>query len=308
MPRVTVVIPTFGRPELVCRAIRSVVAQTVTDIQITVVIDGDDPATVAALSTIGDDRLRWIIHDEARGAGQARNTGAEAAAGKWIAFLDDDDEWLPTKLERQLAAVPVGERAVLTALSKVVSSYGTYVWPASPYDGRVPVDEWMFDRQTWTRGGESFIQCSSLMVPRPLFDLMKFTNARQHQDWEFVIRAVKQHGYELITPDEPLLVYYVPEQRKSVSLAATWRQSVQWALDLGPLLTKRAFSGFCLTVIAQMASHRGTRDAFAPLLRVALRKGAPTAKQLFAFLYFWFSPTPFRLRLRAALQAECNAS
>ena len=308
MPRVTVVIPTLRRAELVCRAVRSALAQTMSALEVVVVIDGDDPATVGALSTIQDDRLRWISHARTQGGGAARNTGVDAAAGEWVAFLDDDDEWLPTKLERQLAVVPSDGKAVLSALSQVVSSYGTYIWPALPYDGRVPVDEWMFDRHSWTRGGDSFIQCSSLMVPRSLLERVRFNPAAQHEDWEFVIRAVKQEGYPLVTALEPLVVYHVPEQRPSLSLAATWRESLAWAQGLGPLLSKRAFSGFCLTVAAQMASHRGTREAFGPLLRSALRNGAPTAKQLFAFLYFWASPTRLRLRLRAAMQAQRSAS
>ena len=307
MPRVTVVIPTFGRAELVCRAVRSVLAQTLTDFEIVVVIDGDDPATIAGLSSLGDARLRWISHEGKRGAGQARDTGAEAARGEWVAFLDDD-EWLPAKLERQLALAPADGRAVLMTLSEVVSSLGSYVWPGLPYDGSIPVDEWMFDRRSWTRGGDSFLQTSSLMMPRALFDLVKFTDTKQHEEWELVIRAVKQHGYRLLTVPEALVIYYVPEQRKSLSLSYTWRQSIDWAVGLGPLLTKRAFSGFCLTVIAQMAAYRDAREAFGPLLRIALRKGAPTSKQLFAFAYFWLSPTQLRLKLRAVLERRRSAA
>ncbi|MEP9400283.1 glycosyltransferase family 2 protein [Sphingomonas sp. VNH70] len=304
MPSVTVVIPTFGRPQLVCRAVRSVLAQTMADHEIIVVIDGDDPATREALGTIGDPRLRWISHDGKRGAGQARDTGAEAAAGDWVAFLDDDDEWLPEKLERQLAAVPADGRAVVMALSRVVSRYGTFIRPATPYDGRVPIDEWLFDRHSWTRGGDAFLQTSSLMMPRALFDVLKFTDTKQHEEWELVIRAVKQHGYALVTPPDPLVIYYVPENRNSLSRSYTWRQSILWAEGMGDVLTKRAFSGFCLTVVAQMAATFGAREAFGPLRRAAYAHGSPTPKQLFAFLYFRYFPTGLRWRLRAMVQGE----
>ncbi len=303
MPRVTVVIPTFGRPDLVCRAVRSVTNQTMLDLEIIVVIDGDDPVTVGSLAAIQDERLRWISHPEKRGAGQARDTGAEVASGEWVAFLDDDDEWLPEKLQEQLAVVS-DEPAILAAVSKVVSSYGTFIRPYTPYDNHVPIDEWLFDRRTWTKGGEGFIQTSSLMLPRALLNVLKFTDTKQHEEWELVIRAVKQHGYKLKFPITPLVVYYVPEIRKSLSRDYTWRQSLIWAEGLGSLLTKRAFSGFCLNVTARMAAASGAREAFGPILAAAFRRGAPTPKQIFAFFYFWAVSTHLRLRVRALHQAQ----
>jgi glycosyltransferase involved in cell wall biosynthesis len=303
MPLVSVVIPTFGRPELVCRAVAGVLAQTVAKLEVIVVIDGDDPATRSALAALKDDRLRVISHDGKRGAGQARDTGADAARGEWVAFLDDDDEWLPGKLAAQLAAAPA-EPAILMTLSRVVSAAGVFVRPAEIYDNRMPVDEWLFDRRTWTKGGESFLQTSSLMMPKALFALARFTDTKQHEEWELVIRAVKQHGYRLVTADEPLVVYYVPETRKSLSRTYTWQQSIIWAVGMRAVMTRRAFSGFCLTVVAQMAATNGKRAAFGPLLWNAFRYGAPTAKQLFAFAFFFLSPQDIRHRLRAWMQAE----
>jgi glycosyltransferase involved in cell wall biosynthesis len=307
MPQVSVVIPTFGRPELVCRAVRGVLAQTFADIEVIVVVDGDDPATRQALGQIGDDRLRAIQQPEKRGASAARNAGADAASGEWVAFLDDDDEWLPEKLASQLAAAPPGPAIVMT-LSKVVSAAATFVRPSRPYAGDMPIDEWLFGRHSWTRGGESFVQTSSLMIPRALFADLRFAETAQHEEWEFVIRAVKQHGLALATVPEALVVYYVPEKRTALSHAATWRRSLEWALSMRGVLTRRAFSGFCLTVVAQMAATTRSREAFVPLFRAALRDGAPTARQIAAFCYFRASPEKLRRRIRAALQGERKAA
>ena len=103
-PLVTVVIPTRRRPELVQRALRSVLAQTHTALDVVVVIDGPDPATAEALRNWPDERMRVLQNPAPIGAGAARNRAALEAKGAWIAFLDDDDEWLPDKLARQLAA------------------------------------------------------------------------------------------------------------------------------------------------------------------------------------------------------------
>jgi glycosyltransferase involved in cell wall biosynthesis len=307
MVLVSVVIPTFGRPELVSRAVRGVLAQTMADLEVIVVIDGDDPATVAALEAIeaGDARLRHIVHAQKSGAGQARDTGADNGRGNWFAFLDDDDEWEPDKLQRQLdrAASEPGP-VVVMSVSRAVSSYGTFHRPGEIYDNAMPIDEWLFDRRTWTRGGEAFLQTSSLMMPRGLFDVLHFTDTKQHEEWELVIRAVKQHGYRLVTDERPSVIYYIPERRASLSLTYTWKRSLDWVMGMRAVLTKRAFSGFCLTVAAENAASTGDRSAMTPLLRAAFAHGAPTPKQLFAFSYYFMLPEHWRRRVRGKLQGQ----
>lgn len=107
-PRVSVVLPTFGRPRLLRRAIDSVCAQTVRAWELWVVDDNPPwgqarAATRALLASIDDPRVRYLAHAANRGGSAARNTGIRHARAPWIAFLDDDDVWLVRKLERQLA-------------------------------------------------------------------------------------------------------------------------------------------------------------------------------------------------------------
>ncbi|MGQ0620476.1 MAG: glycosyltransferase family 2 protein [Panacagrimonas sp.] len=102
-PRVSVVIPTHNRLEMMQRALASALAQTVTDIEVIVVDDGSSDGTAAWLAAQTEPRLRFMRHDPARRAPAARNAGTLLAAGEWIAYLDDDDVWYPHKLERQLA-------------------------------------------------------------------------------------------------------------------------------------------------------------------------------------------------------------
>src|SRR5215467_957827 len=100
-PQISVVIPTFDRPALVMRAVRSTLAQTLHDIEVIVVVDGPDDATESALATISDPRLRVVTLSDQGGAPNARNVGVREARAPWTAFLDDDDEWLPHKLAIQ---------------------------------------------------------------------------------------------------------------------------------------------------------------------------------------------------------------
>ena len=109
MALVSVIIPTTGRPKLVLRALASVLGQTHGELEVIVVVDGPNPETIAALGGIADPRVRVLQNRESLGPGPARNIGAAQARGEWIAFLDDDDEWMPQKLEIQLAGASVDE-------------------------------------------------------------------------------------------------------------------------------------------------------------------------------------------------------
>jgi glycosyltransferase involved in cell wall biosynthesis len=103
-PRISVVIPVHNRSLPVRRAIESVLAQTCQDFDIIVVDDASTDGTPAAVEAFGDPRITLIHHERNRGGSAARNTGFRASSAEYIAFLDSDDEWLPGKLERQLAA------------------------------------------------------------------------------------------------------------------------------------------------------------------------------------------------------------
>jgi GT2 family glycosyltransferase len=100
---VSVVIPTRDRAGMVGRALGSVAAQTRHDHEIIVVDDGSTDDTAAVVRATGIP-VRYVRQDHA-GVSAARNRGVSVARGAWVAFLDSDDEWLPRKLERQLAFV-----------------------------------------------------------------------------------------------------------------------------------------------------------------------------------------------------------
>lgn len=103
-PAVSIVLPTYEREALIGRSIRSVIEQTYDDFELIVVDDGSTDATAEEVARCGDRRISYIRLDENRGAAAARNVGIRHAAGRFIAFQDSDDEWLPTKLERHVRA------------------------------------------------------------------------------------------------------------------------------------------------------------------------------------------------------------
>jgi glycosyltransferase involved in cell wall biosynthesis len=105
MPQLSIIIPTRDRPQLLPRAVKSALSQTITDLEVIVV----DDASTQPPDLSPDPRLRVIRLSTSRGGAGARNVGTEAAQGRWIAYLDDDDCLLP-----QLAAVSLEALAKAT--------------------------------------------------------------------------------------------------------------------------------------------------------------------------------------------------
>lgn len=105
MPLVSVVIPSYNRPESAANAVQNVMQQTYSPIEIIVVDDHSPEPIIEEISLATEDNgksVRIIRHNENRGANAARNTGVEEADGKFIAFLDDDDRWHESKISKQV--------------------------------------------------------------------------------------------------------------------------------------------------------------------------------------------------------------
>lgn len=135
MPRISVIIPAYNRPELLRIAVGSVAAQTFTDWECIVVDDGsvEDIRFVTAI----DGRVR-LHRQENLGVSVARNVGMSMASGELLAFLDSDDIWLPEKLSRQVAAIEGNPTATLCCCAcRHVDGSGREIgteWAISPVD------------------------------------------------------------------------------------------------------------------------------------------------------------------------------
>jgi glycosyltransferase involved in cell wall biosynthesis len=293
---ISVIVPTANRPQLVTRAVKSALAQSLTNIEVVIVIDGPDPETTQALNAIADHRLRLIQNTRPRGSAEARNVGVRAAQGKWVAFLDDDDEWLKDKLELQLAVTSPDSFVIVTCLSYVVTSLQRYIWPRRVYDNACPLDEYLFDRRSWFRG-DVMLQCSSLLMPRQLCLELMFRPV--HDDWDMLLRAAKARGVEIVTVKQPLVIHHTEDGRESLGASFDWRSSLDWADTHRFLFSRRAYAGFCLTIIAPQAAKAGNHSAFFVLLYCALRHGSPRPIQLALYLAIWLIPMRGRQKLRS---------
>ena len=102
-PLISVIIPVYNRAHEIGRALESVRAQGYPNLEIIIVDDGSNDDLKGALAHFRVLPITLLHHQTRQGAGAARNTGLKASRGDYIALLDSDDEWLPGKLDRQLA-------------------------------------------------------------------------------------------------------------------------------------------------------------------------------------------------------------
>jgi glycosyltransferase involved in cell wall biosynthesis len=199
MPLVSVVIPTRNSPQSFRRALDSALAQTEADLEVLVIDDGSSTDTAErVVSERADSRVRYIRFAEHRGVSAARNAGVLAATGKYVAFLDDDDERLPEKLERQVETLEQADESVCAV-----------------YTARFTIDE-ARDRMATTRFPRQFrpaagnaVTMSSVLVKRQyLIGAGTFDEEFEAgADYDMWIRLAQR--FDFVYLDLPLVKYYV---------------------------------------------------------------------------------------------------
>lgn len=209
-PTISVVMPAWNRVGSIRMAVESVLRQTFTDFELLVVDDGSTDGTMGALSDITDPRLRCLANPRNMGASAARNTGIRAARGEWVAFQDSDDEWLPRKLELQMARLAgAGPEVVAcyTGMAIVGTPMGRSHRTTLRYipDPKEPQVEGALREALLAR---SFISTQMLMARRSaLLDIGGFDAALPAlEDWDCAIRLSDLGSFAFV--DAPLVLQY----------------------------------------------------------------------------------------------------
>lgn len=208
-PLASVIIPTHNRADLLCRAIESVQAQTVDELEILVVDDGsrDRTPTVVRRYAVTDERIRYHRFEESQGACAARNRGIEEATGRYIALLDDDDAYLPNKIELLARRLEEAGSAVGLAYSnvRVHRRNGQHLTiPGSGGSGDV-LDR--VRRGMWFQTGSTLIRkeaCARFDESLPCL-----------QDVDFHLKMVRNYGAVFV--DEVTAVQYVDHDYRRIT-------------------------------------------------------------------------------------------
>jgi glycosyltransferase involved in cell wall biosynthesis len=302
-PDVSVVIPTRNRPELATRAVRSVLAQTHASLEVIVVVDGPDDETVAALEALGDDRVRVKVLPERGKAPNARNQGVLAARGRWTAFLDDDDEWLPEKLEVQLALAATAAKSSPIVASRLISRSpraDSVIPRRLPAPGE-PLSEYFVVRRSLFYG-DGFIQTSTILAPTELCRRNPFTvGLRRQQELDWTLRALQHDDVEVLYADRPLVLWHQDENRERISLENPWEEQLEWLRANQRLFTPRAYAAFTMSVLSSMAATTRSFRVFREVLREARGYGRPGVLDYVTFLQIWTLPPSLRHQVRDLL-------
>ena len=196
---------------MVLRALDSIIAQTYRDIEIIVVDDSptDYPEREAVQSAVmkrqsenQDISIKYIAHEKNMGACVARNTGLDVARGEYVAYLDDDDEWLPEKIEKQIQVIQNSNAALVYcgSISKNDTTRKETVGKKEYIKGNA------FKRLLYS----NFIESTSYPLIRKecLLNIGGFDPLMQSaQDYDVWLRIAKQ--YEIDYVDQPLVRYHI---------------------------------------------------------------------------------------------------
>lgn len=184
---VSVVIPTYNREKVIIRAVNSVISQTYQNFEIIIVDDGSTDNTIDIINKINDKRIK-IIKNDHKGANHARNTGIINSKGKYIAFLDSDDEWMPEKLEYQLAFMKDNDFAI--SFTPYMMERSQKIVPED-YRDSITKKDYVLDnlRKHNIIGTPTIILRRDIAITDGMFN----ESLKRLQDYDLVIRLIKKH-------------------------------------------------------------------------------------------------------------------
>lgn len=308
-PIVSVIIPTYNRGHFVADALASVLTQTYRRFEVIVVDDGSTDDTRQRVAAF-EGRVRYIYQPNA-GLSAARNTAIRASRGVLLALLDDDDVWLPRKLERQVA--------LMEADPGIGVAYG---WWACVDEAGMLLPQ----TQQSTHHGlvfaelllGNFVAPSTTLIRRVCFDHVGLydTELKGAEDWDLLLRVAKA-GYPFACVPEILMHYRLHSNQLSGDndkliadsrcvLAKTFAQLAPGARNTA--LRKAAYGNLLRPTLAAAASswQNGDMDCWRrALLRPAV-ESAVDWESPETFLHLAYLLLPTKLRVPSVLWARAR--
>lgn len=232
---ISVIVPTYNQAQSLARAIESVWAQGVDDVEVAVVNDGSTDETEAVLHELSGRGPLRLINQDNLGPAAARNRGIRESHGELIAFLDSDDTWLPGKLHAQLEALQLTGCRFSYCGTQVIDESGDVVarYPAQDKDSQFselvwgnrlatptvvvqrslleevgPFDESLYSGEDWDLWLRISLRARGACVPQPLVSVRGHHRWRadegQFRKYEYMINTVLGRSFSLATEHENL--------------------------------------------------------------------------------------------------------
>jgi GT2 family glycosyltransferase len=228
-PPVTAVIPTHRRPEMMRRAVSSVLDQTYAgEVEVLVVFDACEPVLPDVEVPAGR-TLRALVNDRRRGLAGGRNTGILAAQSDLVAFLDDDDRWMPEKLDRQVAALDGRPDAVLVATAMEVDA-GDRTHERRVGTSALSHRDLLHDRIASVHSSSFLVRRDALLGPLGLVD--EEIPQSYGEDYDLLLRASALAPVAVV--DEPLVSVTWQGDSLFVGRWETYAEAWQYLLGKHP--------------------------------------------------------------------------
>jgi glycosyltransferase involved in cell wall biosynthesis len=243
-----------------------------------------------------DPRIRVVSLSANVGLAEARNVGIRQARSRWIALLDDDDEWFVDKLNLQFA--------------KAAEMQGDYIFVPCKFiektrelerimPERLPTSPANFSEYIYCEQG--YLQPSMFFMSRALCLEVPFTKGLRHlEDADWLLRAMRHPGVQIGAVDQTLSIYYNYNNGARESETTPWRNKLTWAVDNHYLFSRRAFPFFIARIGLNARKARMPPSVLLQLIKTAHRYGSLNGKVLLYFMAYWFLPDHTLRRVRSA--------
>jgi len=211
-PEVSVIIPAYNREDFIADSINSVLAQTFSDYEIIIINDGSTDRTADIVKSIKNPRIK-LLSTQRQGPYIARNYGIKRARGNYLAFLDSDDIWFASKLEKQMRTITA------TPDTALVFTNG-YVFETDSRRYSLKLTHYSDQSRKLDKGytellKKNYISTSSVLIKKDVFEKLGYflKENRGCLDYQMWLRVAR--GYKIEYIHEPLLLYTAHEQSLS---------------------------------------------------------------------------------------------
>jgi glycosyltransferase involved in cell wall biosynthesis len=233
-PFYSVVIPLFNRADTITSVIQSVLQQSYQDFEIIVVDDGSSDNPKPVIDKLADPRITYIY--QANGGGsKARNTGMQAAKGRYIAFLDSDDFFLKDHLK--IAKTALENQTNICTYTQVKVDRGDGLFFLKPHRALL-AGEHISEYLMADRG---FVQTSTLIIPNELARKIQYDEIiKSGQDYDFAIKICAA-GHNLLMLEQPGAIWNDQWSPNRLSSKSHPEQRLQWLERIKPMITNKAY-------------------------------------------------------------------
>ena len=232
---VSIIMPSWNTAEFISESIQSVINQTHKDWELIIVDDCSTDGSLEIIKSFKDKRIQLFVNENNSGAAFSRNFGLRMAKGKWVAFLDSDDKWLPNKLEEQLTFMLSNNYFFSCAASENIDENSK---PIGIINRSIKhITKRRMVQYCWPG-------CLTVMYNRDVVGLVQIENLKKNNDYAMWLRVVQK--VDCYYFDKVLAQYRV--RKKSISHDSFTKLIKSHYILFRRELRKNPFVSFCLTI------------------------------------------------------------